>query len=277
MDCNPYGETQTDLYLVCKVEGPKNMDIRWFYSENLQSNIENTSAPLQNSTKYLIQTVKTFTPDKVATACRLRVKIVSPGYYWCRAYQDGELLWPVSQKMGISNEVSYSRLQSCGTVAQSVDAAKCHYVHMEPSNVSSSSSTTTTQPLIKAPSTSSSSWLTTITPATKNINNPTMKSTTNIQLQPTSSQRPNTNTQRPTTNTNPQQPTNTETQRPTSSNLPRPTQSSLDRGELMGVPDNYEVWLFIVVGLTVLFAVLIVALSIICVGLCVLKSKKGKT
>ena len=272
MDCNPYGETQTDLYLICKVEAPKNLDIRWFYSENLQSNTENTSAPLQNSTKYLIQTVKTFTPDKVATACRLRVKIVSPGHYWCRAYQDGEVLWPVSQKMDLSNEDSYSRYQSCGTVAQSVKAAKCHYVHVEPSNASSSSSssTTTTQPQIKAPSTSSSSWLTTITPATNKINNPTVTSTTNIQLQPTSSQRP-------TTSTNTQRPTNTETQRPTSSNLPRPTQSSLDRGELMGVPDNYEVWLFIVVGLTVLFAVLIVALSIICVGLCVLKSKKGKT
>lgn len=243
------------MYLKCAVEGPKNLEIKWFYAANLQTNTENTSLPLQNSSDYFIQTVHGLSMTR--TICRLRVKTVRAGYYWCRAYQNNVPLWPVSQKMDLSDQESYSRFNDCGASVQSVTVNKCHHVHME--SITSSSEgppgvlASSTQPLINAPSTSS--WqTTTTTPATNNIDSPRMTSTTNMQLQPTSSN----------------------LQRPTSSSIQRPIPSSPGLGGLTGVPDDYEVWLFVVVGLTALFAVLIVALSIICIGLCVLKSRASK-
>ena len=49
--------------------------------------------------------------------------------------------------------------------------------------------------------------------------------------------------------------------------------SSSVTGRLAGVPNGYQVWLLVVIALTAIFAVLIVVLSVICVWLCVLKSR----
>ena len=66
----------------------------------------------------------------------------------------------------------------------------------------------------------------------------------------------------------------TQHQRYTSSSYPMPSSSVTGR-LAAGVPNcnEYQLWLFVVIGLTVIFAVLIVVLFVICVWLCVLKSR----
>ena len=63
-------------------------------------------------------------------------------------------------------------------------------------------------------------------------------------------------------------------QRYTSSSYPMPSSSVTGR-LAAGVPNcnEYQLWLFVVIVLTAIFAVLIVVLSVICVWLCVLKSR----
>ena len=58
----------------------------------------------------------------------------------------------------------------------------------------------------------------------------------------------------------------------TSSSYPMPSSSVTGR-LAAGVPNEYQLWLFVVIALTAIFAVLIVVLSAICVWLCILKSR----
>ena len=236
--------------LICRVEGI-NLDIKWFYST--VPNAENSTNPLQNVTnQYLIQHVYVVDNSvNTVTRSRLRVKDASPGYYWCRAYKNNVALWPVSLKMDLSAEQFYSRYGSC-TGDQANMITKCYYVAMPNTAISTTSSvnppdsstiagvlqqqTTTTQPSLPASSTRHQQ-LSTPSPPANTVG------------------------------------THRVGARTTTTSSSHPTPSSPVTGRLIGVPDEYQVWLFVVITLTAIFAVLIVVLSVICVGLCVLKSR----
>ena len=221
--------------LICKVDGI-NLDIKWFYSTS--PNAENSSIPLQNVTnQYFIQHDFVYVLNNsvhTATRSRLRVKNASSGYYWCRIYKNNVPLWPVSLKMDLSEPQYYSRYGSC-TSDQADMIDKCYYVTM-PSTATSAASTTS-------------------------VNSPGSTAAGVLQLQTTATQ-----------------PSliglSTRHQLYTSSSYPMPSSSVTGR-LAAGVPNcnEYQLWLFVVIGLTVIFAVLIVVLSVICVWLCVLKSR----
>ena len=63
--------------------------------------------------------------------------------------------------------------------------------------------------------------------------------------------------------------------RPTSQIVYQTTTPTTDPAGLQNKDDNFHLWLYVVAGLTGIFGILIIILTVICLALCLMRPKKS--
>lgn len=243
-DCNPYKAPH--VVLQCKITVPLGIElqIKWFCSPT--SSNTNSSLITADNLKYDITVQKIQNGDVFQQTSRLVITDIDERDYWCQVFHENNALLK-SQILEISN--GYDRDQPCSdNVLLSQEVKKCadviEGVLTCPTGVGMMTSSSLIQTSISFPTTSTLSTLF-ITSQTSSF--PSF-------LYPSSSK------QRSTITT-----------QEISENL-RPTSESLIENK----SNNFRIWLYIVAGLSGLFALLIILLTIICVGLCLMRPTNGK-
>lgn len=237
LKCNPY--TANYLAISCRVRvSPLSVPvmIKWFSSTG--------QAPLANSSNIIIQSVTNPTTGSVIS--RIRIKNIASAQYWCRAYYNNIMANYTSTKLGVEDMSSYGRNDPCNETAQSMDIMKCE--DLVEANLPSTSTATSTPVMTALPGPSRTS-------------SPSPDSSEGgAELTSTIVGRTSVGVVARTTQVVAHSSTANITPTLGAVNLPQP----------------YQTWLYVVVGLTVVFGMLIIILTIICVGLCLLKARTNQ-
>ena len=243
-DCNPYEAPH--VVLQCKITVPLGIElqIEWFCSPT--SSNTNSSHITADNGKYDITVQKMQDGDVFQQTSRLVITDIDERDYWCQVFHKNNALLK-SQILEISN--SYDREPSCpDNVLLSQEVKKCadviEGVLTCPTNAGMMTSSSLIQTSFSFPTASTF---------------PTLLITSQTSSFP-SFLYPSSSKQRSTITT-----------QEISDNL-RPTSESLIENK----SNNFRIWLYIVAGLSGLFALLIILLTIICVGLCLMRPKHGK-
>ena len=254
LDCSPY-KGDEDLAIECTAEGPASLEINWFYNDSSAPS-RNDSEPLRNDSNYFIQTIYTTGTRRIRS--RLRVRNVTAGNYWCQVYHNNAGVYPASQVLSIADSSSYSRLRACEVASpqsEGLPIPKCHPLVCNTAGVLPTTTTTTVTTI----TTTRPPPLITTTPATPGITTATPGITT---ATPTSGNMVVLNSRGHSSIR----------VLPTRTSYPTPTPQE----SLQDVPEPYQTWLFVVVALTAVFGMLIIILTIVCIGICILRSRSNE-
>lgn len=246
LDCSPY-KGDEDLAVECAAEGPA-LQIKWFHNLSM---FNTSSVPLKNDTNFFIQSVYTSATNRVRS--RLRVKNVTAGNYWCQVYHNNAG-YPSSQILSISDANFYSRFEACTINSPQYEplrTPKCYSLASQGTAACNNAGVlpTTTTAIV----TTTTTRLTTTTSATPGV---TTTSTTSGKVVTTDNSRSITRSSK----------------LPTRTSYPSPS----PQGSLRDVPEPYQTWLFVVVALTAVFGMLIIILTIVCIGICLLRSRSNE-
>lgn len=244
IDCNPYEVSNITIW--CIIERPlkTSLEIRWFFSSQ---NI-NTTRITSSDTRYTIQTRNNSISQKNISKQTSQLFILSPlteGRYWCEVFYNNNGLQR-SQSLEVTAEDDYERYDPCTETTSIVEQIKkCTDI------VKNSASTCPTPP---SPTfTISSKQTSTLTLSTTNTISNTIFSFKSISSSYMSSIQV----------------------RPTGQIVYQTTTPTTDPAGLQNKEDNFHLWLYIVAGLTGIFGILIIILTVICLALCLMRPKKS--
>ena len=236
--CNPY----TNISLECQIEGPfsPTPQILWF--SNPQPPLGDTVEIKGSKPGYNIVNTTQFVEMTRTTQSVLTIQNLTAGEYWCQIYVEG-MEPEISQKLCITELGDYGRYDECNRANISLETSKCWDIP---------TTCVTEVPTIMATSSYNSASLNSASPinSVRVLNNGTHATQLVQGLSSLIAATPLT--------------TNGET-------TPRSSPGRTDELEgLVETPKGFEMWLYIVASLAGLFALLILVLTIICIGLCVL-------
>lgn len=251
LDCNPY--TATNITAICTVETPFGIDLKvqWFFSSS-----NNATLISSGDTQHFIQETKTYKETTIEIQSQLFMvsSLLVAGHYWCQVFYQGNGLLE-SDSLQISAEDDYAREDPC-SVPQAIEKTKCHNIIENGASYSTCPSSSTTYSF-----THSSIQ----THTTSNVQ------TTSMSLMPPAIITLSTVTPsvvQISFTTEPVTHTITELSLPGTI----PTNSPLGLQEMP--TDTFHLWLYIVAGLTGIFGLLIIVLSVVCIVLCLTKPQK---
>lgn len=255
LDCDPHGIL--GISTNCTIHGPAAiwLKIKWFFSEEHSSSAQE----IVNGSNHIVQESRTnIGPNTLQIQSKLSILSFSIGQYWCQVFYESKGLLP-SQHLEImdegdsrldsceNNEPYVVSLNKCDNIVENGASSACPVVLPSSSSAAASyfvfSSTTS---VVVAASMSMSQLMSTDTAASVD----TLYSSylyESFSFQPTAIQSLTVTT--------------------SFRLVPIPTKLSIRQ-------DSFHLWLYIVAALTVVFAVLIIILTGICIGLCVTKPKR---
>ena len=233
LECDPYLETS--ISLECKIEGPYSPipKIAWFSKFQPGEIIEIRDS----DSGYSIVNTTEFEDTIRTTQSVLTIQEFSEGEYWCDIYVEG-IVPKSSQRLCITEQGDYKRYPKCSSAALSREDPKCWSIP---------DTCVTEMPTIMASSSYNSASINSALP----INSNGVQATQLFRGSSTLLAATALPTKGGTTS--------------------RGSPSQTDELEgLVDTPKEFETWLYIVASLAGLFAILILVLIIICIGLCFL-------
>ena len=245
ISCNPYGDGDTELNLECALTAPLGLtiSINWFRNNSNQIDTGiNSSMESGNTGVNTFQSVLSITNPNPET---------QSGDYFCQGAVDGMHLSPSDPFLLSDDTRLYINYAPCdGLTMISMDQfkmeTKCADVTPTeiPTTVFVSTQPSTTPP---PPITTPHPPVTTL-PVTPSQTTTSFSTSQDVILSTTNQTAP------------------IVTQQPTTNNIPSTT-------EPQAVPGDLQVWIYVLVGVAAVFGMIIVILTIMCVGLCLRRNK----
>ena len=245
INCNPYGDGDTELNLLCALTAPvgSSVTINWFRNNSGQIN-----TGIQSSTESGNTGVDTF--NSVLSLSNPS-HLDDSGDYFCQGFVNDMNLLPSDAFPLDSNIMTYiNNPGPCdGTTMASINMFKSE---TKCADVSPTETPTTV--------------IVTAQPTTTHPPPVTTQPITPSQTTPTPSISENPNSLDVILSTVSQTTQQTVSQQPTTINIPSTT-------DPQAVPEDLQVWIYVLVGVAAVFGMIIVILTIMCVGLCLRRNK----